>query len=180
MPVSCTSQVFVKFLFGVYQREECGDAAILIPIAIFLQITEEGLTALAAHLGGQHSRVWRERMVLLDLNGKVALMKDGQLVATWSFSPSGEKLAASKPGSALGNPPGVAGGAAPPKVTSASPTAVFLGRRGRTTVRLVGRGITCGDCKVVCRAGGAYRQVACQPFGPCCAAGEGHSDDAVS
>ena len=173
-----------------------------------LQIAEGGIQAVAAHLSSQQHQVWRDHLILLELNGQVGLLKRGRLLSTWETAaattapqplqegaplksqpqdPSelagSSSVAAASSGDASRFASAAATIIAPestksvlPQLFVVSPAAVCMAEGGEaTTVRLIGQGILCADCVVLCRSGGRYVPVTCKPCGACCQAGEQHS-----
>lgn len=128
----------------------------------------EGVEGFAQHLLSRQHPVWKEHVVLADVNGRLVLLKGGQLLSTWDLADPSTQAALPLPGAQKGaaNPL--------PQLTLVSPAAVFLGPEGQD-VMVTGQGIACGDCKITCRAAGAYHDVECRPFGNCCQPGEDHS-----
>ena len=174
---------------------------------VCLQMAEGGIQAVAAHLSSQQHQVWRDHVILLELNGQVGLMQRGRLLSTWetaaattapqllqgaplkSQSKDPSELASSSSVAAAGSGDasefvGVAATsttlegteAVQPQLFPVSPAAVCMAAGGEgATVRLIGQGILCADCTVLCRSGGRYVPVTCQPCCACCQAGEQHS-----
>lgn len=162
---------------------------------------------MAAHLRSQQHQVWRDHIILLELNGQVGLMKRGCLLSTWETAAattapqllqgaplksqprdpsklaSSSLVAAASSGDASEFARAAATMVTPessksvlPQLFAVSPAAVCMVAGGEgTTVRLIGQGILCADCTVLCRSGGRYVPVTCKPCGACCQAGEQHS-----
>lgn len=127
-----------------------------------LQMPKEALQALLAHLSSQAEPLWDGKIALVDLNGQLALLKNGQLVAKWDLTAPEKGL------SSIGSLPGpltasVQDSQKPceaswPSLHSAQPAAVFVGDEG-AEVELYGDWIECEDCNVLCRSHGQYHEL---------------------
>lgn len=140
------------------------------------QISKGGVAAVAAYLINQQHPVWSNHVVLLDLNGQFALMKGGQLLSTWQSKP--QPPSSSEPGS-CSDVRCKAVDRLLPQLEGLYPAAIFPEKQNPARVRLSGRGIACGDCKVLCRSGGRYLNVTCEHYGACCQPGEEHTKVAL-